>query len=69
MGSNNVLRFTPLNERASFRGAASKQDLSEVALDIFRKKTIGLIIAFLVSLGLWGIIWLAVASFVSRVAG
>ena len=69
MDRNNVLRFTPLDEGAGFRRSASEHDLSEVAFDFFRNKGGGLIVALLVSLGLWGVIWLAVASFVARVAG
>jgi hypothetical protein len=41
MDGNNVLRFTPLDEAGGFRRAASEQDLSEIAADIFRNKAAG----------------------------
>jgi hypothetical protein len=69
MDGNNVLNFTRLSEGAGFRGAAAEKDQSEIAFDILRSKGFALVVALLVSLGLWGVIWLAVASFVSRVAG
>jgi hypothetical protein len=69
MDRNNVLNFTRLNEGAGFRGAISEQDLSGVGLHIFRNNGIGLIVALLVSLGLWAVIWRAVASFVFWVGG
>jgi hypothetical protein len=69
MNRNNLLSFARLDEGAGFRRAVYEQDPSEVGLDIFQSKGITLIVALLVSLGLWGVIWLAVASLVARVAG
>jgi hypothetical protein len=60
---------TRLKEGAGFRGALSEQDISGVEFHIFRTNAIGLIVALLVSLWLWGVIWRAVALFVSWVAG
>jgi hypothetical protein len=68
MDGNNVLNFTRLDEGVGFHGATSEQDLSGVGFDIFRNNRIGLIVALLVSLGLWGVIWLALASLVSWIA-
>jgi hypothetical protein len=69
MNRNNVLNFTRLDGRAGFRDAMSEQDLSGVGRHIFRNNQIALVVALLVSLGLWGVIWRAVASFVSWMGG
>jgi len=69
MDRNNLLSFARLDEDPGFRRAVYEQNPSEVGSDIFQSKGITLIVALLVSLGLWGVIWLAVASLVARVAG
>jgi hypothetical protein len=69
MNRNNLLNFARLDEDVGFCRAVYEQNPSEVGSDIFQSKGITLIVALLVSLGLWGVIWLAVASLVARVAG
>ena len=68
MNRNNLLSFARLDEGAGFRRAVYEQDPSEVGLDIFQSKGITLIVALLVSLGLWAAICFAVAAVVARVA-
>jgi hypothetical protein len=69
MDKTSVLNLMRLDARAGFRGAMSEPDLSWVGFDIPRDNGIWLFVAFLVSLGLWGAIWFAVASLVSWAAG
>jgi hypothetical protein len=69
MDRNNVLNFTRLDEAVGFRGTMREQDRRGVGIDIFQNNGIGLIVALLVSLGLWAVIWLAAASVLSRLAG
>lgn len=67
MDKLSVLNSLRLYDRDDFRGPLSGQDLFWVRFDIPWKSAISLIAALLVSLGLWGGIGFAVASFVSWV--
>jgi hypothetical protein len=67
MNKDNVLSFNRSSERVSFHSPAFEQHPSVVEYDIFRSKGMVLIVALLLSLGLWAMIWLAVASIVSRI--
>jgi hypothetical protein len=68
MDRTNVLSLIRLDEVKGFRSAMSEQDLPWVGFDIPRSNAIWLLVALLISLGLWVGIWFAVASFVSWVA-
>jgi hypothetical protein len=67
MHRNNVLNFARFDEEPDFSRAASEPYLSQVGLDIFRNNKIGLMVALLVSSGLWGALLLAAVYFVSLI--
>jgi hypothetical protein len=62
MDRSNVLNFSRPDATMPFPIGAFEQDLSEVEFDLVRNKGLGLILALIVSLGLWAMIWLAIAS-------
>jgi hypothetical protein len=62
MDRSNVLNFARSDAPMTFAIGAFEQDLSEVELDLARTRGLGLILALVVSLGLWVMIWLAIAT-------
>jgi hypothetical protein len=65
MDKINVLHFVGRDEGVAFSSAVFEPDLFESDEATLRDKGMGLIVALVLSLGLWVVIWLAVASFVS----
>jgi len=66
MDRNNVLNYTRSEDNGFLRAAMFEQDLSEVEPDIYRNKGIMLIIALMLSLGLWAVIGIAVAALIGN---
>jgi hypothetical protein len=67
MNNHNVLNFVRPDKGVAARSAAYERELPDAGEDYdLRDKGMGLLVAVVVSLGLWAIIWLVVASFVSE---
>ena len=66
MDRNNVLNYTRREDRMFFHTAGFEQDLSQVERDIFPHKGMILIVALMLSLGLWAIIAVAVATLIGN---
>jgi hypothetical protein len=62
MASNNVLILPRREERSGFRSAIFEPDAAETESNTFRIKGVTLIVALMLSLGLWAIIGIAVAA-------
>jgi hypothetical protein len=62
MDRSNALNFSRSDTSVPYPTGVFEHDLSEVELDLVRNKGVGLILALIVSLGLWAMIWLAIAT-------